>query len=312
MGHKGRAAVCSALCVMFALSGCGDDDRPGSDAGLDGAVSGGDAGAAADASMDGAARDAGPASDGAAAGDAGRADGGGGAGCCAVILCGPGSVCDPAACACVAGAGCCDTGECADPTKYCDFDTCGCIDPPPCEPACDPAFVCDFGGCIPRCYVDGCPDATPVCTDTGACIAPLCTDAECAATSPVTFCDPAVGCYDPCAVDDFTWCTALGGTCVLGTCADASCGASMGGTANPCMFVTDCCGFSYCQHPSDPAPPCEVPCPPGEPVPTADQCVCDIDGYCADLRWGGSTPLPPPLPGGGSGGSGGTPPPPPA
>lgn len=316
--------VAVGTAFALALAGCGDDDGPGRVDGsaLDSSVASDGGGRDAGATPDGG--DAGRSDAGSAGGDAGHDAGamvcrGPGdcppgrrceagscvpdSGCCAAIRCIPGTTCDPTSCSCTGGTGCCATGTCDDPTKYCDFGSCGCVSAPTCDPGCDPAFVCEWGSCIPRCYVEGCPTPTDVCTDTGECVAPRCTADECAAMTPPLRCDPTVGCVDPCATGDWSWCTMAGGACYLGECVDSTCGESRGLPRADCGFVADCCGDWYCQHPSDPPPPCPFVCPTpppgGIPMPDAGLCVCGIGGGII-------------LPGGGSrGGSGGGDPPPP-
>ncbi len=323
-----RLACCGLLVIAVVVVGCGDAHGPGladgssQDSGIPADGGGLDAARPADGG-DAGGRDAGP-----GGGDAGH-DGGamvcrgpgdcppgrrceGGVcvvepGCCATVRCGPGTTCDPTTCTCGGGSGCCATGTCDDPMKYCDFGTCGCVSIPECVPACGDGFVCEWGMCTPRCYIEGCPVPTDVCTETGECVPPRCTSDECVAMTPPLRCDPAVGCVDPCASGDWSWCTMLGGACYLGECVDATCGESRGLPRVDCGFTADCCGEWYCMRAGDPPPPCPFMCPTpppgGIPMPDAGLCVCGVGGGI--IIGGGGDP------GGGGGTPGGGPPPPP-
>src|SRR5690349_6147878 len=172
--------------MVLAPMGCGDDDGPPADASV------GDGGTMLDAPPapdSGTEEDGGTTPDSGTDEDAGPQDGGASVchddrdcpagrrcesgecvpdgSCCETIRCGPGSFCDPTVCGCVGAGGCCDTGECSDPMKYCEFETCGCVDIPTCDPPCEGETVCDWGECVPRCWSEGCPDPSMICGETG-------------------------------------------------------------------------------------------------------------------------------------------------
>jgi hypothetical protein len=238
--------------------------------------------------------------------------------CCDTIRCPPGSTCDHETCGCGAAEGCCATGECADPRKYCEWETCGCVDIPVCDPPCEGETICEWGECIPRCWAEGCPDPSMICGEAG-CVPRACTAEECFAMG--LRCDPYVGCGDPCATDDWRWCTDSGGMCYLGECIDPTCGAGSG-TPSSCNYVADCCGDWHCQEASEPPPPCPFFCPPdaGGPMPDPGMCLCGMGGVIIvdPPEPGGAGGGEPGMggggePGGGEGGGGGGPdgPPPP-
>lgn len=222
--------------------------------------------------------------------------------CCALIDCFPGSTCDPASCSCVGSSGCCFDGFCPGAEEFCDFDTCLCRTFE-CDPACADGFVCDFGECYPRCFIDErCPPGQ-VCSFDAGCIDARCTDEECLAMPTPGRCDPTTGCYATC-VGDWSWCTSMGGRCFLDSCVDDSCGERAGGAPRFCTYTVDCCGNAVCQHVDDGEPFCPRPCPdPPPPMPVRpDLCVCGFGfggpSECMDLNFGGGFPGPVPLPGG--------------
>lgn len=349
------------LLVPLALAGCGSSPDPADGGGADAASI--DGGGGDDAAIDGGGGGDASTVDGGSTGDAGG-DGGSACGpecppgwcfdgscvpggCCATGFCPRGDRCDYDSCGCVPATGCCageacGSGELCDPYSCtcareddccvfgrCDFPmicdgACGCRVDDSCSPACAGDSVCFYGSCMARCVFEGCPDSL-FCSETEGCVAPRCTEEECVLQEPPLACDPGRGCYDPCAESDFSWCTASGGRCVLGTCVDDTCAS---GTLT-CTHVNDCCGNVLCWDvASGMEPYCDPSsCPPVPEMPLRyDLCLCSAGrffpgpipaggagggpppppggGYCVELggRTGGGFPMP--FPGGG-----GTPPP---
>ncbi len=216
-------------------------------------------------------------------------------GCCAGEACPGGEICDFESCTCGRADDCCRFGRCEFP-MICD-DTCGCTTDTSCSPACTGDSFCFFGSCTPRCVFEGCPDGL-YCSEAEGCVAPRCTGDECLHTDPPMACDPGRGCFDPC-VDrgsDFTWCTDMGGRCVLGECIDDTCGGGMLG----CAYVNDCCGNVVCWDTAMGSEPFCDPsfCPPEPRSPVRpDLCLCAFGGRFFPFPEGGGGGDPPP-PGG--------------
>lgn len=319
----------SAALAVLLLTGCEGESTPPEDAGaieggaLDGSDGRGDAGPIGDDSgaPDGGSRD-GAAPDG---GDCGPDCPPGSCidgvcsptDCCWTGECPAGFSCDWDSCGCVPASGCCASGgSCPTAGDVCSWD-CTCVSGDDCRywgcPSywdicddttgactpdtscgdCGPERHCVWGTCTHPCWLGEvtCGDGL-LCSETEGCVAARCSDAECAALEPPQRCDPSVGCSDPCLGGDWSWCTAMGGRCYLGTCVDDSCSANAG---VGCHYRHDCCGDSVCQRDDAAEPTCTAPCSrdPYEP-PRADLCRCQAAAEgCIDVFGGGPIVFPP-------------------
>jgi hypothetical protein len=305
------------LCAILILASCTEASPPAGDAG--GGTDSGtfDSGAPR---VDAGALDAGPGSDGGCVVD-GCPEGEmcvegscvAAANCCTGTPCGFGFMCGED-CSCAPATGCCGAPDSCGRGGVCREDcTCGPIE---CVPDCEADEICEFGRCFPRCFEEGCPEGE-YCSETG-CAIPACLDEDCLALSPPLFCDPGVGCYDPCDAATIAACGSIGAECVLGTCVDRSCREVPAG----CEFRPDCCGHYVCMPADALDPECPPRCGMAEPTPDPGLCLCgagrgDVDpgepdmpprggepgggggedprggGYCLDLRRGSGGSAPP-------------------
>lgn len=206
-------------------------------------------------------------------------------GCCAGEPCPGTDLCDWSDCTCFSEDDCCRGFGCREAGESCNAD-CTCEVDISCAPACTGEFYCEFGTCRPRCAFDGvCEDPALVCERDLGCILPFCTGEACALGEPPQTCDPFVGCDDPCAHGDWSWCTSAGGRCLLGQCVEDAC--SMTGVG--CHYRYDCWGNASCLPDDAPDPGCDpfgMTATPYQP-PRPDLCVCGAFGGCVDTFGGG-------------------------